>query len=140
MSKRRKRKKRASPKAIWLTAAFTVIIFSIVVRWWDFREGIPIQESTFQIEVLNGSGEAGIAMRTAMELRKAGIDVLVIGDAEHYNFEESILVDRTGNPELMTRLARLTGCRKIVEQRQGRPLVDATFIVGRDMIGVKIGD
>ena len=123
-----------------MIAIFAVIILSIAVRWWDFRDGIPVKESPYQIEVLNGSGEAGIAMRTAMELRKAGVDVLVVGDAEHYDFEESILVDRAGNPELMSRLARLTGCRRIIEQRQSRPLVDATFIIGRDMVGAKIGN
>jgi hypothetical protein len=140
MARRRKKRSFASPRTVWLAVVFTAIVFSILVRWWGFRERIPIRSAAFQVEVLNGSGEAGIAMRTAMELRKAGVDVLVVGDAEHYGFEESILVDRMGNPEIVRKLARLTGCRKIIEQRQGQPIVDVTFVVGRDMIGVKIVD
>jgi len=79
-------------------------------------------------------------MKTAMQLRRAGVDVLVVGDAERFDFDESILVDRKGNAELMARLSRITGCRNIIVQRQEQPLVDATLIVGRDRGRLKIGN
>ncbi len=86
----------------------------------------------FQLEVLNGTGETGLAMKTAMELRKMGIDVLIVGDAEQYDFKESLLIDRKGNPGLMKSLVRLLGCRRVLKQVQERPLVDATLIIGED--------
>lgn len=103
-------------------------------------ERFPKESKYFQMEVLNGTGRTGLAIKTAMELRKAGVDVLIVGDAEHYRFDESILVDRRGDPELMKRLSRLTGCRRIILQVQGEPLVDVTFVLGRDLIDLEIVD
>jgi hypothetical protein len=135
-----KRRKRPFSKSFWWILVSGLIIFSVAVRWWHLREGVPAREFEFQIEVLNGSGREGIAMKTAMQLRRAGVDVLVVGDAERFDFDESILVDRKGNAELMVRLSRITGCRNIIEQRQEQPLVDATLIVGRDRGRLKIGN
>ena len=117
-----------------------LVAFSIVVRWSGLRERFVNEPLEIQLEVLNGTGEQGVAMRMAMELRKAGIDVLIVGDAEHFRFERSIIVDRRGDEEIVSRLSRLTGCGRVVEQRQERPLVDATLIVGRDMKDLYFGD
>ena len=139
-SKRKRAKKRSSlsPVAV-IVVLVCIIAFSLGVRWLDVGRRPANEETTFQIEVLNGTGETGVAMEMAMKLRKMGIDVLIVGDADRYDFDESILIDRRGNARLMAKLARLLGCRRIIQQIQERPLVDATFIIGKDKDSLKIG-
>jgi len=92
-----------------------------------------VGEPQCQIEVLNGTGKPGLAMETAVVLRRMGIDVLIVGDAEHYGYKQSLLIDRKGNPGLLKKLSHLTGCRRILTQIQERPLIDATLIIGDDI-------
>lgn len=131
---RRKRR----PRAIILVALLAGLIgFSLAVRWLGLGARFARdEEPAFQIEVLNGTRETGIAMDVAKELRRRGIDVLIVDNAERLDFGESILVDRRGNPRLMRRLAKTIGCRMILEQVHPAPLVDATYIVGYDRIRV----
>ncbi len=140
MVRKKKRKKRMPGTGFWLFLFCLISALSIAVRWSGVVERFPEEKKDFHMEVLNGSGRTGLAMKIAMELRKAGVDVLVVGDAEHYHFDESILVDRRGDAELMKTLSKLTGCRKIILQVQQEPLVDVTFILGRDLIDLEIVD
>jgi hypothetical protein len=135
---RRKRKKVGIPAGFWALTLCLVIALSIAVRWSGLRHRFEGDAPQIQLEVLNGTGESGVAMRTAVAFRKAGIDVLIVGDAEHFHFERSIIVDRRGDRGVASRLSRLTGCRIVVEQKQERPLVDATFVIGRDMSDLSI--
>jgi hypothetical protein len=116
-----------------------LIAFSLIVRWAavEYRSGVDGEN--VRLEVLNGTGESGLAMKTAMQLREMGIDVLIVGDAERYDFTESVLVDRRGNADLMKRLARLIGCRRVLQQVQPDPLVDATLIIGKDANRLSLG-
>ena len=136
----KKKSKKLPGAGFWLLLICLVLAVSIAARWIGLSERIPEEEMDFQMEVQNGTGRAGLAMKAAIELRKAGIDVLVVGDAEHYRFGESILVDRKGDPDLMKKLSKLTGCRRIVLQVQREPLVDVTLVLGRDMMDFEIVD
>jgi hypothetical protein len=136
----RKRKKGGIPSGFWIFVICLALALSVAVRWSGLRHRFTEEARQIQLEVLNGTGESGLAMKTAVELRKAGIDVLIVGDAEHFHFERSIIVDRKGDHNVVSRLSRLTGCRTVVEQRQERPLVDATFVIGRDMSDFSIDD
>jgi hypothetical protein len=130
---RRKRR----PRALIVVALLAGLIgFSLAVRWFGlgarFARG---GEAPFQIEVLNGTREPGIAMDVAKELRHRGIDVLIVDNAERFDFGESVLLDRKGNPRLMRALAKTVGCRTVLEQLRPGALVDATYIVGYDRVG-----
>ena len=138
--KKRKKKRDGPGPGFWLFLLCLIAAVSLLVRWSGLVERFPEERKEFQMQVLNGTGITGHAISTAKELRKAGIDVLIVGDAEHYCFDESILVDRRGDPELMKRLSRLTGCSKIILQVQREPLVDVTFILGHDSIDLEIVD
>jgi len=129
------RRKRRSRAIFVVALAVGLIGFSLVVRWFGLGARLARdEEPAFQIEVLNGTREAGIAMEVAKELRGRGIDVLIVDNAERLDFRESVLVDRRGNPRLMRRLAKTLQCRTILEQVQPSPLVDATYIIGSDRI------
>ncbi len=136
---RKKRRKRIKT-GYWALALCIVIAFSVAVRWSGIGRNERGEAPQIQIEVLNGTGISGLAMKTAVELRKLGVDVLIVGDAEHFHFERSVIVDRRGNKDIVSRLSRLTGCGNVVEQRQERPLVDATFVIGSDVSELSVHD
>jgi hypothetical protein len=132
MAGRKKKVKRFPAAAVIMTAVLVLMALSIVVRWTGAGKNLSIHEDSFQIEVLNGTGEPGVAREVTMRLRKMGIDVLIEGNAERFDFRESVLVDRKGNPHLMKKLSRRLGVKRIVTQIQERPRVDATLVVGWD--------
>ena len=47
-----------------------------------------------RIEVLNGTGHAGLANKVASELRRRGIDVFRVENADHFDYVETILIKR----------------------------------------------
>ena len=101
------RRKRRSRAIIFVALLAGLIGFSLAVRWLGLGARFAREEEpAFQIEVLNGTKETGIAMDVAKELRRRGIDVLIVDNAERFDFKESVLVDRRGNPRLMRRLAK----------------------------------
>jgi hypothetical protein len=129
-------RRRKRPRAIILVALLAGLIgFSLAVRWLGLGARFARdKEPACQIEVLNGTREAGIAMDMAKDLRSRGIDVLIVDNAERLDFGESVLLDRRGNPRLMRKLAKTLGCRTILEQIHPAPLVDATYIIGYDRV------
>ena len=132
MAAKKKKKRGISPAVVMIIVALLLMAFSIAVRWSGIGRNLSVPEDPFQIEVLNGTGEPGVAREVTMTLRKMGIDVLIEGNAKNFDYRESVLVDRKGNPELMKKLSRRLGVTMIVTQIQERPRVDATLIVGWD--------
>lgn len=100
--------------------------------------GFARQSEPFRIEVLNGTGEPGVAGEMTLQLRQMGIDVLIEGNAESFDFRESLLIDRKNNAALMKKLSRRLGCDRVIEQVQDHPHVDATLIIGWDREKLKI--
>ena len=132
MAAKKKKKRGISPAVVMIIVALLLMAFSIAVRWSGIGRNLSVPEDPFQIEVLNGTGEPGVAREVTMKLRKMGIDVLIEGNAGNFDYRESVLVDRKGNPELMKKLSRRLGVSMIVTQIQEKPRVDATLIVGWD--------
>jgi len=132
MAAKKKKKRSISPAVVMIIVALLLMAFSIAVRWSGIGRNLSVPEDPFQIEVLNGTGEPGVAREVTMTLRKMGIDVLIEGNARNFDYRESVLVDRKGNPELMKKLSRRLGVTMIVTQIQEKPRVDATLIVGWD--------
>lgn len=115
-----------------ILAVTAVMVLSLAMRWVRIPSRTGADPEPFQVEVLNGTGEPGVARDVTMQLRRIGIDVLLEGNAERFDFPESILVDRRGNPDLIRRLQRRLGVRNVVVQVQPGALVDATLVVGHD--------
>lgn len=130
---RKKKKNRGFPAvAVILTIVVVLMGLSLAVRWSGIGRNLSVPDVPFQIEVLNGTGEPGVAREVTMQLRKMGIDVLIERNAGCFDYRETVLVDRKGNPVLMRKLSRRLGIGRVVTQIQERPRVDATLVVGWD--------
>ncbi|HSG28022.1 MAG TPA: LytR C-terminal domain-containing protein, partial [Candidatus Krumholzibacterium sp.] len=136
--KKKAKKRRFTFRGGFVTLVFIVMALSLSVRWSGLGSGMRGSEDDFQMEVLNGTGEPGIALKTTMKLRMMGIDVKIEGNADRFDFRESLLIDRRGNPRLMKRLARRIGCARVIRQVQDRPEVDVTLIIGWDRERLKL--
>jgi len=132
MPVKKKKKRTIAPAAVIIIVALLLMGFSIAVRWSGIGKNLTVPEDSFQIEVLNGTGEPGVAREVTMKLRSMGIDVLIEGNAQRFDYRETVLVDRKGNPELMKKLSRRLGVSRVITQIQERPRVDATLVVGWD--------
>ena len=85
-----------------------------------------------EVEVLNGCGEPGLALRAAQRLQMLGQDVTSVADAEHHDFARSLLIDRRGKVQLTRQLASRVGPCQVVLERTGESDADVTLVLGRD--------
>ena len=102
-------------------------------------ENSPLVGDIIQVEVLNGSGETGLAARTRQYLRSQGFDVVEVDDYEHYDVSASTVVDRVGDPEAARRLADVLGVPvdRIQQEIVPELFVDASIILGHDFETLK---
>ncbi len=135
----RKRKKKKIPLfRITFILVILLMVLSVSIKWLPVGRYFTSTEIPFQMEVLNGTGEDNLARKTTRRLRRMGIDILVEGNAEEFDYKRSLLIDRKGNPELMKNLEERLGCLRVLQQIQENPKVDVTFIIGKDWRDLKI--
>ena len=118
MARKRRKKRTISAKSISIIAVFVVMALSLSVRWTGTGRDIALVKEPFEMEVLNGTGEPGIARMMTRQLRIMGFDVVLEGNATRFDFKESILVDRRNNPRLMKKLSGILE-KKDIETIQG---------------------
>jgi len=85
----------------------------------------------FRIKVLNGTGANGLAHEARRGLLKIGVDVIDVGNADHFEYEESILYARKAGADV-EELGRVIGCKNVVVQLKEGTLEDAALILGAD--------
>jgi hypothetical protein len=94
-----------------------------------------------RIQVLNGCGVRGIGRRVAPALRERGFDVREIGNAPHFRYDHTLVLDRKGDLARGLVLADSLGIdHAFVRTQIDAKLVDIdlTLIVGRDHAALKL--
>jgi len=117
------------------------MFFAVAISSACGREEQP-PPRRIRVEVLNGCGEPGLAKEVARFLREHGLDV-VNGEgsnASHFNFLESIVVDRCGDLEKARYVAKVLGIRNCIQQiyEEGYHIEEVTVVLGKDMVD-KVG-
>lgn len=88
-----------------------------------------------RVEVLNGSGLAGIAWEATQVLRAKGFDVVSFGNAETYSADSSVVKDRVGRLEMARSVAGALGITHVVSEPDSTLFVDVTVHLGPDWTG-----
>lgn len=96
------------------------------------EEPDPECEVPVIVEVLNGCGVSGVADRVASRLKDQGFDVMFVGNADDFRYEETLVVDRSGACSKAVTVARALGVGNVIQQVRGSFLVDVTVVVGSD--------
>ena len=103
-------------------------------------ENNPINESS--VEVLNGCGVQGMAGKFSRFLRNNNIDVLYFDDADHYNYNHTLIITRTGNVQILYKVSSLLGFdvkdkTHILNKPNSGSEFDLTVIIGSDYASIK---
>lgn len=98
--------------------------------------------SKFPIEVLNGCGVKGMAGSFSEFFRENKIDVLISDDANHYNYTNTLVISRTGNIQILSKVVSLLGFdikdkNHILNVPDSDSNVDLTVIIGSDYSSIK---
>ena len=123
--------------ALLLVGAFVV---SFVLGLGDQSGGVTVNANTppvpsinsgRRVEVLNGSGRAGLARQATDQLRAAGFDVVYFGTAPRPE-SSSIALDRVGKVEIAQAVANALGIAHTETRRDSTRLVEVSVILGSD--------
>ncbi len=87
-----------------------------------------------QLDVLNGSGAAKVALRFTRYLRARGFDVVEMGNFKDSNVELTQVLDRSGNVLAAEQVAAALGVPKerVRQQIDRNAYLDVTVIIGKD--------
>ncbi len=108
-----------------------------------------VSERVFTVEVLNGTPTSGLARQTAELLKGFGYDVLTVGNADRGDYEETEIIDRSGNADMAKNFAEVIRCRNVrAEERESvvtdtpsfEYKADFTIIIGKDFNGRYVVD
>lgn len=92
----------------------------------------PEAEAYARVEVLNGTGEPGVAQQAAEVLRRGGFDVVYFGNAGSFDILRTKVIDRVGSRLLADSVARWLGVHTLEVDPDVTLYLDATIILGRD--------
>lgn len=118
-------------KLIILAGAILAVILVVNSLFFSERLERP-NEAVIVVEVRNGCGVRGLGDRVGGYLRDEGFDVILVGNADDFEFAETMVVDRSGEWTKAREVARALGGIPVVQQISSQTLADATVIVGRD--------
>jgi hypothetical protein len=82
-----------------------------------------------KVEVVNASGERGIARRTMHYLRQRGLDVVSVGNAKE-RLDSSVVYVRSGHADWAVRTARAIGGASIEMRPDSSRYLDLTIVLG----------
>jgi len=102
-------------------------------------------EQSLTVEVLNGTAINGLAGRTAEMLRSFGYDVISIQNADNSNYEDTVIIHRSGSDGMINEFANIIHCTNIrrelitdePENNQLNPeyKADITLLIGKNFDG-----
>jgi hypothetical protein len=107
-----------------------------------------ISDRIFTVEILNGTTVNGLAGRTAELFGGFGYDVISIGNADRNDYENTVILDRTGLQDLVLAFGEVIRCTNVrtistVPDDEEIDLsiqnlnyqADLTLIIGKDFNG-----
>jgi len=132
-----RRKRKATPSSVLYNVGVFVLLAGVIyvaVSLYGLVAPRPSREVESAVLVLNGCGEEDIGLLTTRYLRdpERGLDVVDFKNADSFDYEESIVVDRAGDMGAAMELARMLRIPNVIQQIPETPLVDIIIIVGAD--------
>lgn len=85
-----------------------------------------------RVEVLNAAGRKNIARDATDLLRDRGYDVVYFGNADRFDREASVVLDRVGTLETARLVADALGIRNVQSAPDSNLYLDVSVLLGRD--------
>jgi len=131
----KKRRRKATPSSVLYSVGVIVLLAAVIyvaVSVYGLVAPRPSREVESAVIVQNGCGDEKIGLLTARYLRDRGLDVVDFKNADSFDYEETILVDRAGDMGAALEVARMLRIRNVIQQIPETPLEDIIIIVGAD--------
>jgi hypothetical protein len=127
-------------KRIAIVAVACVALVVAAVLWRDRGLEPPTTVSVLvpdnvriKVEVLNASGERGLARRATFALRDAGFDVVRFGnDPAGATRDSTLVLARSGNEDWARLVARALGGARVEARPDSSRYLDVTVLLGAD--------
>ena len=132
---RKRRKRKATPSSVLYSVGVLVLLAAVIyfaVSIYGLFAPRPSRDVESAVLVLNGCGTEDIGLRTTRYLRKRGLDVVDFRNADSFDYEETIVVDRAGDMGAAIEVARMLRIPNVIQQIPETPLEDIVIIVGAD--------
>ena len=121
-----------------VTAGMMLLLASALGQWIP-DESTPVGDvirspgtKRITVEVRNAGGVDGMARTATDHLRRAGFDVVGVGNAARFDQEASVVIDRVGKPETAADVARALGIDSVRSEPDPNLYVDVTVRLGSD--------
>lgn len=101
----------------------------------------PLVENPIRIQLLNGTKTKGLARTASLALRQMGFDVREVGNAGHFGYTKSQVIDRTGSEKLAQTVADSIGVTadNVLSAVESRLVdIDVTFVIGADFKTLRV--
>ncbi|MCX5801015.1 MAG: LytR C-terminal domain-containing protein [Candidatus Eisenbacteria bacterium] len=85
-----------------------------------------------RIEVQNGCGTEGVAEEVGSCLRDAGFDIVGTGNADAFDYEHTLVIDRCGLIDKAVKVGKALRCERVIVQRIAASASDVVVVVGSD--------
>ncbi len=130
--KRGRKKSRASVfYSVTVLALMAGIVYLAFTVYGAFAPRAS-REEPVTVLILNGCGVSGVGQKAARHLRALGFDVVDYRNADAFDYNETIVVDRAGDIGSALNVARTVKTGNVIQQIQETPLEDVVVIVGKD--------
>lgn len=127
-----------------LIGVLAVVVVALVGSWawarWGphgARHGKP-GERLIRVQVLNGSGEAGIGTRIATYLREGGYRVVEVRNADRSDYFASFVVSRRRDLSMAREVAHYLGEPPLIQQAWDSELADVSVLIGSDRSRLRV--
>ena len=95
------------------------------------------EQMIVSLEIQNGTTRSGLAGRTAEVFKSYGYQIASIKNADNSKYENTVILDKKGDPASVQRVANLIKCTRIHTEvdRNRDETVDIIVILGKDFDG-----
>jgi hypothetical protein len=130
----------AALKRIAIVAVAAVALVVAAVLWRDRGLDPPGTISVLvpddvriKVEILNASGQRGLARRATFALRDAGFDVVRYGnDPEGRQLDSTLVLTRSGHDDWARLVSRALGGARVEDRPDTTRYLDITVLLGAD--------
>ena len=91
-----------------------------------------------RVQVLNGSGEGGVAGRVASYLKEGGFHVVEVRNADRFDYFATMVVSRRDDLAAARTVARYLGGPPVIRQTWDSDLAEVTVVIGSDRSKLKL--
>ena len=91
-----------------------------------------------RVQVLNGSGEGGVASRVASYLKEGGFHVAEVKNADRFDYFATMVVARRDDPAPAQAVARYLGGPPVIRQAWDSDDAEVTVVIGSDRSKLRI--